>query len=71
MRLMVSHDCGGSYFEKATGTLEELTEQAKELKLDEQLLRWVIESNDGQEQIEVSAIHKEIISFMTRARATE
>ncbi|KKN03816.1 hypothetical protein LCGC14_1103890 [marine sediment metagenome] len=71
MRLMVSRDAGSSYREQATGSHKELLAKAEELKLDEQMLRWVIESDDGTEIVEVSAIHHGIMDFMRRARQQE
>jgi hypothetical protein len=69
MKLMVSHDAGGSYYQEDTGSLVELQARAKELRLDEQWLRWVIESDDGQEIADVSAIHKGILDFMEQVNA--
>ncbi len=66
MRLMVSRDAGCNYYERGTGSLEELRARAEELNLDEQMLRWVIEEDDGSEIAEVSGIHKGIIDFMRR-----
>lgn len=68
MKLMVSHDAGSNYREEGTGTTEELQARAEELKLDEQLLRWVIESDDGEEIVEVSLMHRGIINFMKRVQ---
>ncbi len=60
--LMVSHDCGGSYHEEArTETKVELLPLTK--KLDEEILRWVIETEEG-EIVEFSGIHKQIVTSL-------
>jgi hypothetical protein len=61
-KLNVSHNCGCSYgVEKESNNLEELKKEGQ--KLDEQMLRWDIEDESG-EQIECSAVHKGIVRFM-------
>lgn len=71
MKLMVSYDCGINYGEEGSGSLDELQEKAIEMRLDERWLRWVIESDDGKEIVEVSCIHKGIVDFMERLRRGE
>jgi len=68
-KLNVSYNCGVSYrVERESDNLEELKEAGK--KLDEQMLRWGIEDENG-EQIECCAIHKGIIGFMGKMREQE
>jgi len=68
-KLNVSYDCGISYnVEKESEDLKGLKKRGKEL--DEQMLRWDIENEKG-EQIECCAIHKEIITFMAVANLKE
>lgn len=68
-KLNVSHDCGCSYrVEKESDNLEELKKEGQ--KLDEQMLRWDIEDETG-EQIECSAVHKGIVRFMRAVRKQE
>jgi phage gp46-like protein len=72
MKLMVSHDAGSRYWEAAQAeTTEPLLARAEELRLDEQGLRWVIESDDGRDIVEASAIHKAILAFMAKVRPAE
>lgn len=63
MKLMVSYDCGLTYGEEGTGSLEELQARAQELRLDERRLRWVIESDDGREVAQACAIHRDILNL--------
>lgn len=68
-KLNVSYNCGTSYrVERESDDLEELKKAGK--KLDEQMLRWDIEDEEG-EQIECCAIHKGIIDFMGKVREQE
>ena len=62
--LKVSFDAGCSYQEGGQSeVLGELLEIGK--RHDEKMLRWVIEDESGN-IVEASAIHKEIIGFMSR-----
>jgi len=68
-KLNASYNCGVSYrVEKESNNLEELKEAGK--KLDEQMLRWSIEDENGN-QIECCGIHKGIVDFMGRVREQE
>ena len=68
-KLNVSYNCGVSYgVEKESYNLEELKEAGK--KLDEQMLRWDIEDENG-EPIECCVIHKGIFSFMKAVNRQE
>ena len=61
-----------SYYEEAQDeAVEPLLARAEELRLDERLLRWVIETDDGRDIVEASAIHKGILDTIVRARAAE
>lgn len=77
MRLMVSLNCGADYYQEAhiEGSdlvdLTRLLARVEELRLDEQMLRWVIESDDGSELHEVSAIHSQIMGSIIKARLAE
>ncbi len=72
MKLMVSEDCGVSYYEEMRAeTLEPLQARAEELRLDERMLRWVIESDDGSDILEASAIQKAILAGVMLAREAE
>ncbi len=65
LKLMVSQDAGGSYHEEARAEDKEpLLARAKEMRLDEQMLRWVIETDDGSDIVEFSAIHRGIVGFL-------
>jgi len=68
-RLMVSEDCGCSYYKAAEGTIEGLMEQGE--KFDKLGLRWSIEDKDGNlAQLEGKTvgckIHNEIVSHFER-----
>jgi len=66
MKLMVSYNCGIGYGEEMRAeTLEPLLARAKEMRLDEEKLRWTIEDDAG-EILEASAIHKSILSLLQR-----
>lgn len=68
-KLNVSYNCGVSYrVERESNNLEELKEAGK--KLDEQMLRWDIEDENG-EQIECCGVHKGIIDFMEAVNRQE
>ena len=68
-KLSVSYNCGVTYgVERESDDLEELKKAGKEL--DEQMLRWDIEDENG-EAIECCAIHKSIIGFMGKVRKRE
>ena len=68
-KLSVSYNCGVTYgVERESDDLEELKKAGKEL--DEQMLRWDIEDENG-EAIECCAIHKSIIGFMGKVRKQE
>jgi hypothetical protein len=68
-KLNVSYNCGTSYrVERESNNLEELKEAGK--KLDEQMLRWDIEDEDG-EPIACCAIHKDIFNFMEAVNRQE
>ena len=61
-KLRVSRDCGCTYFTEDSGQdLGWLVEQGK--GFDGEGLRWVVE-DEAENIIEVSAIHKSIITFM-------
>ena len=61
LKLMVSRDAGSSYSQQATGELDVLLQQGK--KLDDEMLRWVIEDDTG-EQVKVCKIFHDILEFM-------
>lgn len=68
-KLNVSHNCGVSYgVERESDNLEELKKAGKEL--DEQMLRWDIEDEDGK-SIECCAIYKGIFNFMEAVNRQE
>lgn len=70
MKLMVSYNCGISYVEEMRDEeVESLLARAKEMQLDERLLRWVIESDDEGEIYAVSDIHRAQIATIVAARA--
>jgi len=72
MKLMISRDAGCSYFEEMRAeTMEPLLARAEELRLDEQMLRWAIESDDEREVYEIGGIQKRILADVTRARQKE
>lgn len=68
-KLMVSHNVGISYAEEATAdTIEELLPRGKEL--DEQMLRWVIEDEEGKVFV-FCDIHTQMMDTIQRARARQ
>ena len=65
--LYVSRDCGSKYRQEAIGTLSDLENKGKDY--DKESLRWYINKEDeegNQVQVEVSAIHKQIINAFKR-----
>ena len=68
-RLMVSEDCGCSYYQSAKGTIEGLLKQGE--KFDKLGLRWSIEDKDGnfaqlKGKMVSCKIHNDIISHFRR-----
>ena len=64
MKLMSSMDCGGSYYlEFETDDIEKIKKRGKEL--DEQMIRWYIEDNDGEISKKfMSKIHHDILATL-------
>lgn len=68
-KLNVSYNCGASYgVKRESDNLKELKREGK--KLDEQMLRWDIEDENG-EQVDCCGIHKGIVNFMGAVRDKE
>jgi len=67
--LFVSYNCGVNYHAEAeSDNPEELIQQTQ--KLDEDMLRWSIEDEEGN-FVDISKIHKNIICSMEKIRQTE
>jgi len=72
MKLMISRDAGSHYYEGARAdSIEPLLARAQEMKLDQRMLRWVIESDDEQDILVFSAIHHRIANDMRAACGLE
>ena len=68
-RLMVSHNCGMTYYPErwADNDPSEFDARCDELNAD--MLRWTIEDENGKAVHRVCAIHAGIMTFMERANA--
>jgi len=62
--LMVSYDCGMSYHEEIRS--DDINDFKEKIKMcNENMLRWVIEDENGNLNLEeIPSIHKNIINFL-------
>jgi len=66
--LVISRDCGVTYTNEADAdSIDELMQKAKELQLDEKMLRWAVRDKKTKSVHGVCRIHRKICQTLQKA----